>query len=279
MGAHVDPLCHSATPGLTTGAGSLGLQVDPTNVIELLQAGTNLDERGTEEIGGIRSTHYLVHVDSLTLRAFFNGMEADRYERMLRATGQEEEAEALREGRPTVEMWIDDDGRLRRLLTEERTQGANMTVELEITDYEATLRLEPPEEFEVHQPDPAENGLPDPAPVDPRPDGVPDDLAPGLPFPRGARLVGIERDGATTTLTLEVDPPDDPREYAELVGNLYAYPPDEATWRTEGISTGSSSSPEGPNREWADTKLVGPNWAGQLRVEWHAATPSPSSSR
>lgn len=261
----------SATPGgLGMGAGSLGLQLDPTNVVELLSAGTNLEERGTEEIGGVRTTRYLVHVDSLTLRAFFEGIEPDRYERMLRATGREEEVEELREDRPTVEMWIDDDGRLRRLLTEQRMEGANMTVELVITDYEATLRLEPPAEFEVHQPDPAGDSLPKPAPVGARPDGVPDDVASGLPFPQGARLVGIERDGATTTLSLEVDPPGyDPREYAELIGNLYHYPPDGATWRIEGSSTGSSSSPEGPNREWADIKLVGVNWAGQLRVEWH----------
>lgn len=88
--------------GAEVGAGGLGQATSATEMVRLLEGAGEVTEVGTEEIDGVSTTHYSVDVDFAALAESVGEAEAA-------------ELEGLAPGAVTMDVWIGDDGLVRRM--------------------------------------------------------------------------------------------------------------------------------------------------------------------
>lgn len=127
------------------GAGILeGLRgADPTQVLDLLGAATDVEELGEEEVRGVSTTHYRFTID---VEAALESLP----EEARQALGAF--SSALADTRAPAEVWIDGEGRVRRLssvLELGGGSGQESTLNLEMYDYGTTAPIEIPAEADV----------------------------------------------------------------------------------------------------------------------------------
>lgn len=122
---------------------------DPSNALSMLNGASEVEELGTEEVRGVETTHYRATVD---LRRALEEQEAvedrQRFEQFLDQLGTEI---------IPVEVWLDDDGRARRMVFDQPlpdTPGAplpedaamSMTIELHDFGVDVPVEIPPPSE-------------------------------------------------------------------------------------------------------------------------------------
>lgn len=112
-----------------------GSPTKPTDVLaRVLLASDENDELGEEEIRGTKTTHYRARVD---------------VRKLMKQLGREDRPEGdaveLWGSRfIPVELWIDDDSRLRRITTEHDRGGARETMAVDLYEYGIDVDVQPP---------------------------------------------------------------------------------------------------------------------------------------
>jgi LppX_LprAFG lipoprotein len=113
-----------------------GTPTRPTDVLaRVLAASEETDELGQEEIRGEKVMHYRARVS---------------VSRLVQQVPPKDRPDDV--GRPKfvpVELWIDEDSRLRRITTEEAGEDETATMTLELYDYGVEVEVEPPPENET----------------------------------------------------------------------------------------------------------------------------------
>ena len=122
--------------------GLSGLNGDPTQGLALLKgASDDIEELGTEDVRGVETTHYRATID--IERAFREQGEVtdpDQFERFLDTLG----ATTI-----PVDVWIDDEGRVRRQSYEHSVPGGKATATMELYDFGTDEPIELPSPEEV----------------------------------------------------------------------------------------------------------------------------------
>jgi hypothetical protein len=115
---------------------------DPSRALEFLRAAQNDFRRvGDEEVRGIETTHYQGTVDLERLAETAPADARESYRRLLELSAQ---------ARIPVDVWIDGDGRTRRIRYEqEMRDGSSMKLTQDYYDFGADVNVEPPSANEV----------------------------------------------------------------------------------------------------------------------------------
>jgi hypothetical protein len=110
---------------------------DPTKSLELLRAAqTDFREVGTEKVRNVDTTHYAGTVDLARLAENAPATVRETYRRVIELSGQ---------SRVPVDVWIDDQGRTRRMRYEQKMRdGSSMELTQEYYDFGADVRVAPP---------------------------------------------------------------------------------------------------------------------------------------
>ena len=127
-------------------------QGDPSQALDYLRATGSVEEVGTEEIGGVETTHYQ---GSIMLDSVVEQVPAEQQEAVRKAIEKLKKQTGLTE--IPVDVWVDGDGLLRRMsLTYTakvpvggETQDASSTVTMEFSDYGIEVDVEAPPADEV----------------------------------------------------------------------------------------------------------------------------------
>jgi hypothetical protein len=117
-----------------------GSPTKPTDVLTrvLLASDTN-ENLGTDEVRGTKTTHYRAKVD---LRKLVSQLPA--------ADRPNENVEEVWGGRfVPVEIWIDDESRLRRITIKQSSEGNTEVTSVDLFDYGVEVEVEPPPEDEL----------------------------------------------------------------------------------------------------------------------------------
>lgn len=113
-----------------------GTPTTPRDVLARVVAASDETEKlGEEEIRGTKTTHYRARVN------------VKKLVQQLPPKDRPDDADGA-EFVP-VEVWIDEDSRLRRITTEESVDGGKMTMAVELYDYGVDVDVEPPPEEET----------------------------------------------------------------------------------------------------------------------------------
>lgn len=115
-----------------------GSPTKPTDVLtRVLLASDEQKEIGKDEVRGAETSHYRARVDLRKLEQQLP--DADRPEGEVEYTGDERYV--------PVDLWIDDESRLRRItLTEQEEEGNSaMTISVELYDYGVEFEVQPPD--------------------------------------------------------------------------------------------------------------------------------------
>ena len=132
--------------GADLGAGGLGQATSATEMVQLLEGAGEVTEVGTEEIGGVTTTHYQVDVD---------------FEALAESVGEAEaaELEGLAPGAVTMDVWIGDDGLVRRMemVMDFAALGADLggassgqvLVAMEMSDFDEPVEITVPDPSQV----------------------------------------------------------------------------------------------------------------------------------
>ena len=115
---------------------------DPTKTLQFLRAAQDDFRRvGTEEVRGVETTHYSGTVDLAVLAEKSPPAVRESYRRAIELSGQ---------SRVPVEVWLDDQGRTRRMRYEQKMAGGS-TMELtqEYFDFGTDVEVTPPPAREV----------------------------------------------------------------------------------------------------------------------------------
>ncbi|MES1247756.1 MAG: LppX_LprAFG lipoprotein [Actinomycetota bacterium] len=107
-------------------------QQDPTQALQLLQSVGDVKAVGSEQVGGVDTTHYTGTIDPKTV--------ADKYG----LTGLAPVLAASGAQSMPIDVWIDGDGYVRKF--QESVKGTNATLDIATTlsDFGATVDLTPP---------------------------------------------------------------------------------------------------------------------------------------
>lgn len=107
-----------------------GSPTKPTDVLErVVAAGDEIEVLGTEDLRGVKTTHYRARVD---VKKLSSGQE-----------GQEEVLDIWGGRFVPVELWIDDDSRLRRITITRASNEDGETTSVELFDYGVSVDVEP----------------------------------------------------------------------------------------------------------------------------------------
>ena len=128
--------------GADLGALSSAAAADPTqSLAQLRGVSDDVTEVGEEELRGVKVTHYRLTIN--VEKAIAETPEAQR--EALRSSLEKIGAETL-----PAEVWIDDDGRLRKMTQQISVDGAGTTeVTIELFDFGTEVDVEAPAEVDV----------------------------------------------------------------------------------------------------------------------------------
>lgn len=245
------------------GVSPLGLSAtaaDTVALVQRLQDAGELDDLGTAEIRGEDTRGFRLDAPALTVMALSTGLseaevEADWLD-------SEVDASVIDGARGHIDVWIDDDGRLRRLTTTyPGFVGTNDVVEIDgetTTDtvfFDWGVAVDPtppepaltPEELEERfgpGPDadvPAEQG--------PRPDDLPPAIPDDVPFPHGISDLVVEP-AEGDAVTVEFVTRGDDRDHGQRVIALYEEVLEATGWQARSFSGGSEWGRVEAAHEW-----------------------------
>lgn len=136
-----------------TGVGSQNqIAQDPSQYLEFLRGASegDVEEVGTEEVGGVSTTHYKADLSFEKMLEQAPDQEgADEIEAQLESLG------GAIDSIPS-EVWIDEDGLARRIKldmsVEAQGQTADILITMEFSDYGVEVDVEPPAKFEEIEP-------------------------------------------------------------------------------------------------------------------------------
>ena len=128
--------------GADLGALSSAAAADPTqSLAQLRGVSDDVTEVGEEELRGVNVTHYKLTIN--VEKAIAETPEAQR--EMVRSSLEKLGVESL-----PAEVWIDDDGRLRKMTQQITVEGAGTTdVTIELYDFGTDVNVEAPAEADV----------------------------------------------------------------------------------------------------------------------------------
>jgi hypothetical protein len=113
---------------------------DPGAQLRQLKAMGDIEKQGTEDVGGVQTTHYSGTVD---LRKAPDVVPADQRE-AARASAEKLIRLAGGESQIPTELWIDDEGHVRRLTQTTPTSAGDIKTTIEYTDFGGTEAIEIP---------------------------------------------------------------------------------------------------------------------------------------
>jgi hypothetical protein len=126
-----------------TGFLQLGRGGDPTQTLSYLRAAGKVKKAGSDKVRGVETTHYRATIDFDKVPSTVRPAERARVRRAIRRL---EQVTGLRE--LPVEVWVDAQGRVRRLRVHEAlnlgTGTAEMTVDSQLYDFGVPVQATPP---------------------------------------------------------------------------------------------------------------------------------------
>ncbi|NLD78229.1 MAG: hypothetical protein GX643_16350 [Acidimicrobiales bacterium] len=151
------PWVRMSEDGLADASGGVGIQGDPTRFLDFLEGvSDDLEEIGREDQRGVSTTHVRADIDVAKLMDDSSSQERAELEESLEELGG---LGGVFESIP-VDVWVDDDGYVRRLTmtfdvgaglsSDENSSGSAVTMDMELYDFN--------EPIEVPVPDPSEVG-------------------------------------------------------------------------------------------------------------------------
>lgn len=113
---------------------------DPSAQLQQLKAMGDIEQAGTEDVGGVQTTHYKGVVD---LRKAADRLPADQRDAARRSA---DKLAQLAGGTSTIptQLWIDDQGRIRRLKQTIPTAAGDVTTTVEYSDFGRTEAIDIP---------------------------------------------------------------------------------------------------------------------------------------
>ena len=129
----------AAMQGIDVSQLQAGANNDPTQALQALRgASDDLAEVGSEEVRGVETTHYRGTMD-LRKAGEQQGADKEQIERLLAQVGQDT---------LPMDVWIDDDGLVRRMRMSPGADGVDVDVDLELFDYgtDETVEVPPPDQ-------------------------------------------------------------------------------------------------------------------------------------
>jgi hypothetical protein len=138
----IDLQAAAEASGADLGALSSAAAADPTqSLAQLRGVSDDVTEVGEEELRGVKVTHYKLTIN--VEKAIAETPEAQR--EMVRS-----QLEKLGTDTLPAEVWIDDDGRLRKMTQQVTVEGAGTTeVTIELFDFGIDVDVEAPDEVDV----------------------------------------------------------------------------------------------------------------------------------
>lgn len=128
----VDPETAKEQSGASLGQTQPGIMQDPTGELEYLRGVSNsVDKVGTEQVRGTRTTHYRATID-LKEAAAEEGAEAQK--------AYDEMVEGLGTSKLPVEVWLDDQNRVRRYALDMTVPAPENTASPSASGEDATMR-------------------------------------------------------------------------------------------------------------------------------------------
>ena len=106
-------------PASTSASSSSSARATRPQALDYLRATGSVEEVGTEEIGGVETTHYQ---GSIMLDSVVEQVPADQQEAVRKAIEKLKKQTGLTE--IPVDVWVDGDGLLRRMSLDVHRQGA-----------------------------------------------------------------------------------------------------------------------------------------------------------
>jgi hypothetical protein len=125
----------SSVPGAS---GALG-DVNPGSSLDALRGAGDVERVGTEEIGGVETTHYRVVIDPARALERVPAEVRDRARAGLEQLG----------ARTPADVWLDADGQTRQISMAFETKAGRVSETLELSDYGAALDITAPPADEV----------------------------------------------------------------------------------------------------------------------------------
>lgn len=112
---------------------------------------------GSEEIGGVQTSHLGITTDLVEVWRFFRDSDVwenirteagidDQPDHAADDSGVEADLEEIQLSR--WELWIDDDGLIRRLMLDVEAGEMSAAIEIDIDDHDAAITVQPPSEYE-----------------------------------------------------------------------------------------------------------------------------------
>lgn len=136
--------------GFDTKALGALLNVDPSSQLKAFDAAKGLDEVGKEEVDGVETTHFK---GTLKLSDYIAALPADQRQAAQDALKQLEGLGGGDAGLDTptpVELWVDDEGVLRRMVSsakvpgQQGVPGGTFKIDYRLSDFGTPLDLTPP---------------------------------------------------------------------------------------------------------------------------------------
>jgi hypothetical protein len=123
-----------------------GMHVKMDAQLRQLKALGDIEEDGTEDVDGVPTTHYS---GTLDLRKAADVVPADQREA---ARTSAEKLIELNGGKSEIpaELWVDDEGHIRRLVQTTPTQAGDVKVTVEYTDFGGTEAIEIPSQDDTY---------------------------------------------------------------------------------------------------------------------------------
>jgi hypothetical protein len=101
-------------------------QNDPSKMLEYLRATSEIDERGTEPVRGVETTHYEARIQLDKVADKVSPDAARALEQMTRGAGIEE---------VPLQVWVDRDSLVRRITMNWRPKGGSFLMKTELFDF------------------------------------------------------------------------------------------------------------------------------------------------
>lgn len=118
-------------------------QNDPAQMLEYLRATSELEELGTARIRGVETTHYAARVQLAKVAERISPQAKRQVERALEEAGSRGIEEI------PVDVWVGDDGYVRRLAMDWSVNGSGIVMTMDLFDFGADVDVQLPPASDV----------------------------------------------------------------------------------------------------------------------------------